>query len=163
MKLAATISLSAGGPGSGCNPTKGKCGRSEMGNKKEGGVLDKSGWYKDGKFFPLSNYNEMHDTAAIKSGLAGPHPRKTNKLVNDYEEVVKEAFQNGAIRIQRIGDSYDLEAWKKDDMREALSRLPENAREILIEWRYPKHDGENYDTKESAMNHLYAAAKKKKK
>lgn len=72
MKLATTIRIYAGGPGSGCNPAKGKCGRKSISQEE---------------------FDKGFDKIIKKAPLGSQNPRlikEATKLVEDFQPIVKE-------------------------------------------------------------------------
>ncbi len=64
MNLAATISLYGGGPGSGCNPEVGKCGRPSLGNWDQKGSTKAFHSDENGHYTP--ERTKLHDQLLIK-------------------------------------------------------------------------------------------------
>jgi hypothetical protein len=153
MNLFSTLSLYGGGPGSGCNPAVGKCGRPPRGAYELKGALVGDGFYKDGYFYEQDyEKRENHWKQAIRIGLV----KRENK---DPEEVLNEVLKKGFVRVLHHSGptSVNLEAWDKSEpnLREAVLRLPDKVNRISVEYWNP-HQYFYVKNKEEVLDRIQA-------
>lgn len=109
MRLKSTIILYAGGPGSGCNPKVGKCGRPSTGTKDE----------SEGFFSPNTSENMKFEDALQK--LNSPEQQQA---VSRAQFLINKVFGAGTVQ-SAIGD------WQDGAENSALVTVPGHDKDAL--------------------------------